>query len=61
MIEFFALGEVDEFFGRIIGLFHDQTRINNLAKNITKFTEEYNRPDQSEKYARLVSQLAEGK
>jgi glycosyltransferase involved in cell wall biosynthesis len=60
-VQLFTPGDVDELAHCILTLYRDRTRLANLARNIEKFNERYNWPDQRTTYLQLVNRLIEPK
>jgi glycosyltransferase involved in cell wall biosynthesis len=60
-VQFFTPGDVEELADCILRLYHDRDRLATLARNIVKFNEQYNWPDQRANYLQLVDQLLEHK
>ena len=48
---------MDELARCILTLYHDRTRLDNLARNIAKFNEQYNWAKISAEYVALVERL----
>jgi len=60
-VQFFTPGDVDELARCILTLYHDRRRTADLARNIAKFNERYNWPEQQAVYLQLVNRLIEHK
>jgi len=60
-VQFFTPGNVEDLADCILTLYHDRNRLAELARNIVKFNERYNWPDQSANYLHLIEQLIEQK
>jgi glycosyltransferase involved in cell wall biosynthesis len=59
MIEFFAAEDVEELARCIRTLYHNRSRLDELACNIQRFNQRYNWASQKIKYANLVKALAQ--
>ena len=57
MVEFFTPGDVNDLASKIEKLYKDRERLSDLARNITKFNEQYNWPSQSTFYLQLIYHL----